>query len=1211
MGAVVDEYLDRLARGERPDVEEYALRHPELAAVLRHMLPALRAMHQSGADRPAGGVEPEGSLGDFRIVREVGRGGMGVVYEAVQVSLGRPVALKVLPFAAALDARQLWRFKNEAQAAALLHHQNIVPVYAVGCERGLHYYAMQFIDGQTVAALIGDLRPLAGREPEEPGGSREQATRAETVSQPAPALTTARSTTSPAYFRAAARLAAQAAEALEHAHRQGVVHRDVKPANLLVDGQGNLWVTDFGLARVQSEVRLTVTGDLVGTLRYMSPEQALAQPIGVDHRTDLYSLGATLYELLTLEPAFDGRDRQELLRQIGLEEPRPPRRVNRAVPAELETIVLKAMAKNRDERYATARELADDLGRFLRDEPIRARRPTLVQKAKRWLRRHRPAVWSAAVSLLVALVVLAGSVGWVVRDAAARHAKTVADLQTALDDAQRARGEGKWPQAQAAAKRAEALLGDGAADADLADRVRTLLRELADEVADAELVARLEELRLLQAEVNVKTEHFADESAIGDYRRAFAGYGLRAGATAPEEAAARLRGRPPAVRATLVAALDHWLILARCDDSSEAGWLERVLSAADPDDWRQRLRAARRDRDGEALRRLAREVDVATQPPQSLFLLECALGPKGATEPVVAMLRRAQEVFPGDFWINHDLGRALEHCQPPQYGEAIRYLTAAVALRPQSAGVRLNLGVAFLNAGRFDEAVATFRQAVELKHDYAMAHHNLGAALFHKGRLDEAIAAWHRAAELRPDSVMTHTSLGTTLCQMGRFDEAAAAWGRVVELKPADADARCNLGFALWKLRRLDEAGAAFRKTIELKPDYADAHFNLGSVQLAKGRFEEAVTALSRAIEIKPDHAGAHANLGCALWKLGRRDEAIAAYREAIRLHPDIEGVHCNLGAALTAQGRLDDAVTAYRQAAALKPDHAETRCELGCVLWRLGRLDEAGDCFRKVIALKPDYADAHYNLGNVHLGKGQFEEAVIAYRRALGLNADLAEAHCNLGHALREQGAFAAALDELKRGHELGSRSPDWPYPSGGWVRECRRLVELDGRLPSVLKGEAQPAAAERKEYAYLCSRKKLYAASARLWARAFADDPKLADDLCAGHRYYAACAAALAAAGRGKDAGGLGDAERVRWRKQALEWLRANLEANDTLLAGRKPEDCGAVRQRLSHWQADPDLAGLRDPAAVAGLPADEREAWRRLWADVEVLLARAAAR
>jgi serine/threonine protein kinase len=317
----------------------------------------------------------------------------------------------VLPFAATLDPKQLQRFKNEAQAAAGLHHTNIVPVYFVGCERGVHFYAMQLIDGRTLAAVIHDLRGAQQRGDQADLDRTSPYTPAPAAAAGAPdtplgqVLSTERSRRGPAFFRAVARLGVQAAEALEHAHQLGVIHRDVKPGNLMVDGRGNLWITDFGLAHCQSQAGLTMTGDLVGTLRYMSPEQALAQRVLVDQRTDVYSLGATLYELLTLEPAFAGNDRQEVLRQVAFEEPRPPRRLNKAIPRELETIVLKALEKSPAERYAIAQELADDLERFLKDESIQARRPTLVQRARKWARRHPSVVWSAAIVLVLTAVV--------------------------------------------------------------------------------------------------------------------------------------------------------------------------------------------------------------------------------------------------------------------------------------------------------------------------------------------------------------------------------------------------------------------------------------------------------------------------------------------------------------------------------------------------------------------------------------------------------------------------------------------------------------------------------------------------------------------------------------------------------------------------------------------------------------------------------------
>jgi serine/threonine protein kinase/WD40 repeat protein/Flp pilus assembly protein TadD len=512
VAGVTDEFMERLRRGDRPEVDDYARRYPQIASVLRHVLPALQVIGSSASGRlallaeSAADIHPEAPLGDYRIVREIGRGGMGVVYQAVQISLGREVALKVLPFAAAMDSKQLQRFKNEAQAAAHLHHTNIVPVYGVGCERGVHYYAMQYIEGQTMAAVIAELRRLSGRQPEtseDPAGPAAEVTRELASGRWAPGSrskeesprsalargpdgpsslgldvattdaarsgvsSTQDSTQNPAYIRTVANLGVQAARALEHAHSLGVIHRDIKPANLIVDLRGNLWITDFGLARLQDGADLTVTGDLVGTLRYMSPEQALVQRAGVDHRTDVYSLGMTLYELLTLEPAFGSRDRRELLRQIAFEEPRRLLLLNKAVPADLETIVLKAIEKDLTGRYATAQDLADDLQRFMDDKPIRARRPTILERARKWARRHRPVVVTAAVAgvVLLAVVSVVATVAafwvWDVRNATLNQ---LAETQKAQKEGRRQLYEAKLAQAKAsrwsgrAGRRFEGLL---------------------------------------------------------------------------------------------------------------------------------------------------------------------------------------------------------------------------------------------------------------------------------------------------------------------------------------------------------------------------------------------------------------------------------------------------------------------------------------------------------------------------------------------------------------------------------------------------------------------------------------------------------------------------------------------------------------------------------------------------------------------------------
>ncbi|WP_165250658.1 WD40 repeat domain-containing serine/threonine-protein kinase [Paludisphaera soli] len=407
LGRLLDEYLRNVEAGRPSDAELIATLHPEIAERFRACVAVLDLTGPALARGPADDDAPDGTrLGDFVLLRRVGRGGMGVVFEARQVSLNRRVAVKVLPLASALDPLRLARFRIEAQAAAKLHHTHIVPVFSVGCDQGVHYYAMQFIEGRSLADLISEMRAHPAADA---AASGDPARSAEAPAPPVDAGPILRSRGS-AHHRWVADLGVKAADALEHAHRHGVVHRDVKPANLMVDVEGVLWVTDFGLARMESEPGLTLTGDLLGTLRYMSPEQSSGDPSRVDGRADVYSLGATLYELLTLRPAREGEGRDALLAGLDSDGPRPPRSRDRSIPRDLETIILRAMAREPDRRYPTAGALAEDLRRFLDGRPILARRPSPWKRAERWVRRHRSAT-AALVFGLALTAVAAAAVG--------------------------------------------------------------------------------------------------------------------------------------------------------------------------------------------------------------------------------------------------------------------------------------------------------------------------------------------------------------------------------------------------------------------------------------------------------------------------------------------------------------------------------------------------------------------------------------------------------------------------------------------------------------------------------------------------------------------------------------------------------------------------------------------------------------------------------
>ncbi len=479
LGPLMDEFLEQFRQGERPSITEYVRRCPEAEDEIRDLFPALVMMEQAGAGEDdtlgsTGKITADGKtirqLGDYRILREIGRGGMGVVYEAEQESLGRHVALKVLPYYALMDPRHLKRFHFEARAAAGLHHTNIVPVFGVGEHEGIHFYAMQFIQGLGLDEVLEELRKMraargglaldgegtnesqkadaasvllsdefacagatrqtsppreqgsaesppslarrAGVDTNQESGqlpgipSREDAGSASessaSVMLPGQTGFSSSSPSDQHYFRSVARVGVQVAEALAHAHGQGVLHRDVNPSNLLLDTHGTVWVTDFGLAKTDGE-DLTHTGDLVGTLRYMAPERFRGWS---DPRSDLYGLGLTLHEMLTFKPAFDETDRARLVQQVTQEEPIRPRKVDHHIPRDLETIVLKARAKEPYSRYQTAEELAEDLRRFLAGKPIVARRTSLGARTLLWCRRN-PVVASLTALVATLLVVIA------------------------------------------------------------------------------------------------------------------------------------------------------------------------------------------------------------------------------------------------------------------------------------------------------------------------------------------------------------------------------------------------------------------------------------------------------------------------------------------------------------------------------------------------------------------------------------------------------------------------------------------------------------------------------------------------------------------------------------------------------------------------------------------------------------------------------------
>ena len=1102
-------YLAQACQGDvqlKARLEELLQAHREAGSFLREP----SASRAATIDLPTPAEAPGAVIGPYKLLELIGEGGFGVVFLAEQTEpVRRKVALKILK--PGMDTRQVVaRFEAERQALAIMDHPNIAKVFDGGATAsGRPYFVMELVKGVPITDFCdqNQLTPLQRLE-----------------------------------------LFLPVCQAVQHAHQKGIIHRDLKPSNVLVsrhDTTPIVKVIDFGVAKALGQELTDKTlhtgiAQMVGTPHYMSPEQAGMSDLDVDTRSDIYSLGVLLYELLTGTTPFDkerfksiGYD--EMRRIIREEEPaRPstrlstlgaaattvsanrgsePRRLTALVRGELDWIVMKALEKDRNRRYESANAFAADVQRHLAGEAVLAVPPSAGYRVRKFVRRNKRALATMALLglMLMALVgAVTGSIGWMVREEATRAAQVKHEVDVILTEARELSANGKWLAARAAIERAQVLLAGKGANDEQRQQAEELLKDL-------RMAERLESIRLQRPAIVGR--RFDSAESDSDYATAFRDYGIDVEALAANEAGEQIR--PRAIQTELIAALDDWAMVRRGRPApARFGWehLLAVAQQAELDSWRNQLRFALARGELETLKELAASPEVDKLRDPTLVHLAGALKQLGAVSDAVILLRHAQRKRSGDLWINHQLGSCLMDLTPPRPDEAIQYYMAAVALRPTSPGARVNLGLALDAKGAQNEAIAAYRDALDLDPHCVEAHGNLGNALAVTGQLDKAIDAIHEALRLEPNSAVSYYSLG----------------------KVFNAQ------------RRNDASIAAYETAIRLKQDFAEAHTNLGIGLSAKGL----------------------------------PDEAIDHYREALRHKHYLPQAHLNLGLELEAKGEARAAMDAYRNALRHKPDHP----------------------YR-------DYAEPYYRLAHKLQVNKELGDAEAAYREAIRHDPDYAEAYCNLGLLLQKKDQFTDALEAVRRGHALGLKRPAWPHPSADWVRLLAWQADLDSRLPAVLSGAARAVDADDQvALASFCTgRKQLHANSARLYAEAFSARPELAESLEKAHRYNAACAAALAGCGLGKDADKLDGQQRAELRSQALAWLQADLKTWARLLDQEPGTAKSAVSaaQSLEHWLVDTDFAGVHRPEALGKLSEMERQAWQHLWDDVASLLARARAK
>jgi serine/threonine protein kinase/Flp pilus assembly protein TadD len=801
-------YLDRECAGKtalRQRVEALLAALAQAGSFLQEPAPDPSTPWGGGGD-PA---EGSGSvIGPYKLIEQIGEGGMGMVWMAQQTEpVKRQVAVKLIK--AGMDSRQiLARFEAERQALALMDHPNIARVLDAGTtSAGRPYFVMDLVKGVPITRYCDEHR-LTPRQRLE--------------------------------------LFIPVCQAVQHAHQKGVIHRDLKPSNVLVglyDGKPVPKVIDFGVAKaaghtLTDKTLVTGFGTIVGTLEYMSPEQAELDNLDIDTRSDVYSLGVLLYELLAGSTPLD-RERAreagllEALRIIREEEtPRPstrlstarelpgiaarrgvePARLTGLVRGELDWIVMKALEKDRNQRYEAANALATDMQRYLDDAPVLACPPSAAYRLRKFARRHRSAL--VVTGLVLLFVVLLGSgAGWTWRDRTARAAERANLMEGAVQRAELLQHEGRRGEALADLERARVLAREGDPVPAVGERIDSLQYLLDAEGRDEVFIACFERIRReVQTEVNLEKNQFAVAEAYPRLREALEQYGIEIGITPPAAVVTRVQKRPQTTQTAVIAALDECLrpYYMHQMDAGAREWLLEVMRGIDTDLWRNTIRQTWQH--PMTLPPLVKDLDVRQHPPS--FLLIVATTIPVASPSRLDLARRVQFAYPGDFWANHTLGMMLNRAGKP--AEAVRYYSAALALRPDNPGVLLNRGKALRQLRELDAAAADLQRAIAVAPRYATAYNNLGNVLYDQKKLDAAVVAYRKAIDLDPDLAAAYRNFGTVLVRLNQLDDAIAAYRRATDLKPRDGEAYLRLAETYAQCSRWEEAALAHGRALAL-----------------------------------------------------------------------------------------------------------------------------------------------------------------------------------------------------------------------------------------------------------------------------------------------------------------------------------------------------------------------------------------------------------
>ncbi len=1165
---------------------------------------------------------------------------MGAVFKGRDSDLGRDLAVKILLESHRDKPDMIRRFIEEAQIAGQLQHPGIVPIYELGAFGDYRpYFAMKLVKGHTLAEILANRKS--------PGDGL------------------------PRFLS----IFESVCQTMAYAHARGVIHRDLKPTNVMVGSFGEVQVMDWGLAKVlprggavedasaghtkdqgtviatarsDSDSDLSQAGSIMGTPSYMAPEQARGEGNQVDERADVFALGSILCELLTGQPAFTGRSSGEIQRKAARGDLSDAVSRVQAARADPELIALTeaCLSPERDDRPRHAGEVAGRIDayrtgvqeRLRQAELTRAEETARAEEATKRARVERDRLRLAvalAASILVLVVLGGGGSFWFYRQRQARLSSVEAMLvrvQTLREQAEtRGADPLPWREAMAAAEQAVASIGD--LTATVPGRRLSALR---DTIAEDEKRAK-RETALMADLADVRARRGLDKmEAEKGYPKAFQRYGLDLTTTPVEQAITRLKTLPEALRHEVVTFLDDWAF-ERGGTENETSSPLALARGLDPDPERNRLRSLLEKKDlkadADALSGMAKRPNLIESGPSTALLLASALERVEDKDGAIAVLRATVVRYPGDLWVNSELAHRLNEMKPPQSAEAIRYYSIVRALRPSSGRELADL---LQDEKRDPEAEAIRRDLTKLQPDDPRTWSEL-IELLKTQRNTEAIreignqwVAWVREqikrapneaaphlkaacvyhvlndrpnqiAELKDAARLTEKGrpainhlLGHMLFFADDLKGVANAYCEALRVDPTDLNCAYELAFNLCLSGDHNGEVQALREAVQQKSVAADRkEAYLFDIEFYTELFDDdfSITSNYMLLYLHTYDQGYQA-LGCALAESGDLAGAIAACREAIRRDERGAMSHTDLNSSTIFSG-INDIETPYSftvLAILMNDDPSKLIPEL-----------------REAIRLKPKLAATQvgFHLAIALARSGDVSGAISTIRKAIeqGPHVRLDTLHLIWPIALIDQKKdLIAILRQLREGAKEDKAIVVWIDRA---ILLTDRLMAMGSRLAKVFHGGGRGDV-----YSRLCRHRRLYALDTALWSVAFDVEPALLEDRSLWYRYSAACSAALAGCGKGKDQPPPDDAERAKLRGQALTWLRAELSARAKVRETGTPVASKDLHGTLRHLQVDPDLSGVRDPEALAKLPEAERATWQALWAEVESQLKRSRA-